>query len=60
MINKDERNLSVVPLTLEESEIVSGGMINLYPEGGNPKGQDHQAGALVSIIGYRTFGDVGL
>jgi len=45
-------------MSREELARVSGGMIDLYQDGTHPGAQ--QPGRLVSVIGYRTFGDVGL
>lgn len=60
MFKTEERNELLAPLTTEELDLVAGGMINLYEGTPHPKGQGHGAGQLVSMIGYRTFGDVGL
>ena len=60
MFKTEHRNELFAPLTTEELDLVAGGMINQYEDGSNPKGHGHQAGELVSMIGYRTFGDVGL
>ena len=42
----------------EQLALISGGMIDLHQDGPHPGEQ--QPGRLVSVIGYRTFGDVGL
>jgi hypothetical protein len=60
MYETQDRVLPLVTLTTEECAIVGGGMINQYPDGENPRAHGHQAGALVSMIGWRTFADVGL
>ena len=60
MFKTEERNELLAPLTTEELDLVAGGMINLYEGTPHAKGQGHGAGQLVSMIGYRTFGDVGL
>lgn len=60
MFKTEERNEVLAPLTTEELDQVAGGMINQYDDTPNPKAHGHQAGQLVSMIGYRTFGEVGL
>jgi hypothetical protein len=52
-------NSNVCELAHEELAHVAGGMINLR-EGQEAPTQGHGAGQLVSMIGYRTFADVGL
>jgi hypothetical protein len=48
----------VYELTGEQSALISGGMIDLHQDGPHPGEQP--PGRLVSVIGYRTFADVGL
>jgi hypothetical protein len=60
MFKTEDRNELLIPLTSGELELVAGGMINQYQDTPNPKANGHQRGELVSTIGYRTFGDVGL
>ena len=59
MFKTEYRNKLLAPLTTEELDLVAGGMINQHTEGLDPKAHGHQAGALTSMIGYRTFADVG-
>ena len=49
---------NVCEITGEDLKLVSGGMIDLHQDGPHPGEQT--PGRLVSTIGYRTFGDVGL
>jgi hypothetical protein len=57
-VNANLESGNVCEISAEELTVVSGGMIDLHQDGPHPGEQT--PGRLVSVIGYRTIGDVGL